>query len=107
MDNTRCFQCGGHNELFLFEPKPQATNPPVPQVCSKDLLSRKVIVYEYQKTKGQTYFEKVAIGNGIFHAWGVDYAEFETGPGNFSTAIVEMPDGSVKNVPVELIVFNN
>ena len=68
---------------------------------------RKVVVYEYQKVKGQDYFGSVAIGQGIFHQWGVDYEEFETGPGNYSTAIVEMPDGSVKNVPVEMIVFDN
>lgn len=68
---------------------------------------RKVVVYEYKRAKGQTYYEKVPVGNGLFHQFGVDYEEFETGPGNFTTAVVEMPDGEVKNVPVELIVFNN
>lgn len=68
---------------------------------------RKVVVYEWQKVKGATHHEKVCIGNGIFHQFGVDYEEFETGAGNYSTAIVEMPDGSVKNVPVEMIVFND
>lgn len=69
--------------------------------------NRKVVVYEYQKTKGASHFEKVCIGHGIFHQFGVDYEGFETGPGNYSTAIIEMPDGTVKNVPVEMIVFNN
>ncbi len=68
---------------------------------------RKVVVYEYVKVKGQSHLDKIAIGNGFFHEFGVDYQEFETGPGTYSTAIVEMPDGSVKNVPVEMIVFNN
>ena len=68
---------------------------------------RKVVVYEYKAVEGQIYSEKVPIGHGIFQQWGVDYEEFEEGPGNYSTAIVEMPDGSVKNVPVEMIVFNN
>ena len=68
---------------------------------------RKVVVYEWQRAKGQTHLEKVSIGNGLFHEFGTDYEEFETGPGNYSAAIVEMPDGSIKNVPVELIVFNN
>lgn len=36
-------------------------------------------------------------GIGYFHAWGVCYEEFETGPGNYSVAIVEMEDGSVRN----------
>lgn len=42
---------------------------------------------------------------GTFHQFGYDYEEFETGPGNFSTAIVEMEDGTVRNVPVEMIKF--
>ena len=70
-------------------------------------MKRKVSVYEYQKVYGESYYDKFPIGDGVFHQFGVDYEEFETGPGNYSTAIVEMPDGSVKNVPVELIVFND
>jgi len=70
-------------------------------------VTRKVVVYEYQRAEKSMHYEKVAIGHGIFHQFGCDYEEFESSPGNFSTAIVEMPDGSVKNVPVELIVFNN
>jgi len=41
----------------------------------------------------------------MFHGFGVDYQEYETGPGNFSTAICELEDGSVRNVPVHLIKF--
>ena len=70
-------------------------------------MSRKVVVFKYDRPKGQIHYDKVPVGPGIFHQFGVDYEEFETGPGNFSTAIVEMPDGTVQNVPVELIVFNN
>lgn len=69
--------------------------------------NRKVVVYEWHRAKGKAFSEKVAIGNGVFHKFGCDYEEFESGPGNYTTAIVEMPDGSVKNVPVDLIVFNN
>lgn len=32
---------------------------------------------------------------GYFHQWGSDYEEFEAAPGNFTTAIVELPDGKV------------
>ena len=67
----------------------------------------KVIVYEWQRLKGNTNYDKVCIGNGIFHQFGCAYDEFETGPGNYSTAIVEMPDGSIKNVPVEMVMFNH
>jgi hypothetical protein len=68
---------------------------------------RKVVVYKYERVKGQTHYEKVPDGYGLFHQWGVEFEEFENGPGNYSTAIIEMSDGSVRNVPVELIVFNN
>ena len=68
---------------------------------------RKVVIYEWQRVKGASHSEKVCVGNGTFHQFGLDYEEFENGAGNYSTAIVEMPDGSVKNVPVENIVFNN
>lgn len=68
---------------------------------------RKVVVYEWQREKGAKCASKVSIGHAIFHQWGVNYEEFETGPGNYSSAIVEFPDGSVQNVSAELIVFNN
>jgi len=48
---------------------------------------------------------KEIIGEGLFQGWGSDFEEFETGPGNFSTAIVETEDGKVINVPVENIQF--
>ena len=79
--------------------------------CNDKLQStdelRLVIVYEYQRVKREKYSSKVAIGTGFFREFGVNYEEVEGCPGNYSTAIVEMPDGSVKNVPVEMIVFKN
>ena len=68
---------------------------------------RKVAVYEHQRMKDSYKYEKVFVGNGLFHQFGLDTVEGETGISSFSIAIVEMPDGSVKNVPVEMIVFNN
>lgn len=32
---------------------------------------------------------------GYFHRWGCNYEEFETGAGNYSTAIVELPSGEI------------
>lgn len=32
---------------------------------------------------------------GIFHQWGSNYEEFENGAGNYSVAIVELPNGKV------------
>lgn len=33
--------------------------------------------------------------SGYFHEWGCNYEEFESGAGNFSVAIVELPNGEV------------
>jgi len=60
---------------------------------------RKVWVYKYIKGG------KVGDGEALFHTWGTKYEEFETGPGNYSTAIIERSDGTVENVEVELIRF--
>ena len=32
---------------------------------------------------------------GYFHRWGCNYEEFETGAGNYSTAIVELQSGEI------------
>jgi len=66
---------------------------------------RKVLFYTYKYNKESRKSEKI-IGEGIFHQWGVDYEELgEFGAGNFSTAIIELPDGAVENVPAQNIKF--
>lgn len=40
-----------------------------------------------------------------FHQFGSAYEEFESGPGNYSVAIVEMPDGTVKTLNLPDIRF--
>ncbi len=78
--------------------------------------SRKVKIFEWTKARGvdgkelrnesgSFYNEKAWTGTGLFHQWGCDYEEFETGPGNFSTAIVEMEDGTIQNVPCDMVQF--
>lgn len=42
---------------------------------------------------------------GVFHQWGSDYEEFETGPGNHTIGIVETGDGAVHMANPENIVF--
>ena len=32
---------------------------------------------------------------GLFHQWGMNYREFESGAGNFSVGIVELPGGRI------------
>ncbi len=67
---------------------------------------RKVKILDWDKTKIEDgRYTKKEIGEGLFHGWGCDYEEFESGPGNFATAIIEKFDGEVLNHPVELIRF--
>lgn len=69
-------------------------------------MTRPVMVFKWEKGDDKK-FHKVEDGAGNFHSFGIDYEEFEFCPGNFSTAIVEMPDGHVRNVPVEMIRFDD
>ena len=42
---------------------------------------------------------------GIFIQYGTDFEEFSEGAVQITTAIVEMPDGTVKNIDVKRIKF--
>ena len=69
---------------------------------------RACIVYEWKnKTRENktTYMDKVFKCYATFHEFGMNYEEFETGPGNYSTAVIEYKDGQLDNVPVEMIKF--
>ena len=66
---------------------------------------RKVEVYKYERPAGEAKLVKVLDLEGIFIQYGCDCSESESGYGNYSTGIVELPDGSVRNVPVELLKF--
>ena len=56
----------------------------------------KAVTYE----KGN--LEKV---KGRFHGWGRNYEEFETGPGNFTTAIIELDNWRIVSCPAETVQF--
>lgn len=46
------------------------------------------------------------VNEGVFHGFGLQYVETNEGQvGNYSTAIVELKDGSMLNHPVEWIKF--
>lgn len=66
---------------------------------------RRVMVSEYRKQAPPHSWRMEEKGVAIFHTFGNGYAEFETGAGNFSTAIIEWPDGTVDNVPVQHVRF--
>lgn len=40
-----------------------------------------------------------------FHNFGLDYEELNNGVGSFTTAVVEFPDGTLENIPLPLIKF--
>lgn len=65
-------------------------------------MTRRVTVYKWDSP-----FVKGVLGTGIFHQFGVNYERLEDSAGNYTTAIVEMMDGSVINIEVEMIVFDN
>ena len=70
---------------------------------------KRVIYSELEHVKATTehkqYLKLEPKGEAEFHAFGVDYEEFESGPGNFSTAIIELDNGSILNIPVDRIKF--
>ncbi len=67
---------------------------------------RKVVVYEYTNKFGDPLV-KGELGTGIFHQFGYDCMEDDRGFSSYSTAIVEMPDGSVITPAANMIKFIN
>ncbi len=56
--------------------------------------------------KSTIYWELEEQGEAYFHQWGSDYAEGPEGScGNYTTAIIELDDGQIKNIPAEHIRF--
>jgi hypothetical protein len=52
-------------------------------------------------------YEKGFPNEGVFHHWGVSHEEFESGPGNFTVAIIETPDGLIHEVIPGQMKFDN
>lgn len=50
-------------------------------------------------------WNKCGFTNGRFHQFGNSYEEFESGPGNYTTAIVELEDGQIVEAIVSSIKF--
>ncbi|WP_050466338.1 hypothetical protein [Herbaspirillum chlorophenolicum] len=57
---------------------------------------RTVQVYRYAKDPETGKHDYLPAEQGLFHGWGVEFMEFEAGPGNYSVAIVEFIDGKVE-----------
>lgn len=56
-------------------------------------------------SKGGVRYHKIEFTNAVFHQFGNAFEEFESGPGNYSTAIVELEGGQVVEAVVNSIKF--
>lgn len=73
-------------------------------------MTRPVTIFKWiqsDETKFDSHWNKIEDGQGIFHKFGVDFTVGETGPGMFTTAIVEMADGEIRNLEVSLVRFDD
>jgi len=73
-------------------------------------MTRPVTVFEFWRPEGCKYnepYQKRESEKGKFHGFSTEYEEFETGPGNYAIAIVELPDGTVITPIVGLIRFDD
>lgn len=62
---------------------------------------RRVIIYKMEWSKEESKHVKTATTTGEFQQYGLEEGE----GGSYSTAIIELDDGTVRNVPVEMIKF--
>jgi hypothetical protein len=69
-----------------------------------ELIGKEVYVYEYT-VKNHGVNKKEVVGTAKFCGFGVDYEEFDSGPGPYTTAILLFNDGHVELKPVSLIKF--
>jgi hypothetical protein len=72
---------------------------------SAELIGKRVNVYKWHRELGETQYTKVLSHAGTFCGFGVAYEEFESGPGNYSTALVLLYNGMIENVGVEMVHF--
>ena len=57
---------------------------------------------KFKRWKGNDEHEWI---EGVFHEWGTGYEEFEEGPGNYTCAIIELPDGTIEMPMADDIQF--
>jgi hypothetical protein len=70
------------------------------KVLFKQWIARVLASGKY--VEGTGCWEEDFINEGLFHQWAVKYDEFESGPGNYTVALVEISDGTI----VEVLPFN-
>ena len=68
------------------------------------MTKRRVMTYTWEKVGDERI--QVEDGEGIFAQYGTDFAETRDGGiCHYTSAIVEMPDGRVRNMPLHMIRF--
>lgn len=65
---------------------------------------RKVMVSKLKQQENRSW-KPEEVGEAVFHQFGMNYEEFDSGPGNYSVAIIEWPDGVVEDIPVRHVRF--
>lgn len=60
------------------------------------------ITYERDGNNRKTIETKV---QGLFHQWGNEYEELDTGAGNYSVGLVELQDGTMETFIPQRIKF--
>lgn len=73
---------------------------------TKRVMVSGMVAHSVEGSHCQKYFPKQR-GEAVFHGFGVDYEQLEHGCGNFTTAIVEWPDGQLEGVSISLVKFLN
>ena len=66
---------------------------------------RKVEIYKYELPAGETRWVKCLDTQGMFIEFGLGIIEGADSNVSFSTGIVELDDGTIRNVPVEMLKF--
>ena len=54
--------------------------------------------YKDNRVDKTAHWDPEFIHQGLFHQWASGYEEFESGPGNYTYAIVENADGTIDKV---------
>ena len=60
-----------------------------------------------KQIKGTGMFETEFKHEAVFHQWGTEWEEFESGPAMSTVALVELSDGTIEKVIPEQIKFIN
>ena len=61
----------------------------------------------YRPVKNTGCFETDFVNSGLFHQWAAKFEEYESGPGNFTVALVETESGEIVEVLPPNVKFAN